>query len=123
MLTTPFPVARPIAKPPRLPHYVMPGSHTLDPPFAWRPNAALGRWPFPRAPWPFETESRAAGTGLLWGGVSMRPRPPRPPCPPVPRPPPRLCLTDPDLVECGCRERPRRCHCGCDDDCDCGCCE
>ena len=60
--------------------YVIPDSHWLDPP--WHRIAqerwpqVFGRFPFPRAPWAFESETRAAGTGLLHG---RRPRPR--PCP------------------------------------------
>jgi hypothetical protein len=63
---------RPIAKPARRPHYVVPCSHLLDPPYAWmhdprRPPWAQGRWPFPRQPFAYESETRAPGTGLIWG--------------------------------------------------------
>lgn len=76
------PHAEPIALPAHPPHYVVPGSHKLDPPYSWN----TPWWPFPRPPWPFETESRAAGTGLIWG--SRLARPPKPqPCPPNPCPP------------------------------------
>jgi len=44
-------------------HYTIPGSHLLDPPY----SARTPTFPFPRFPWPFETESRRAGTGLLGG--------------------------------------------------------
>jgi hypothetical protein len=65
----PFWWQRPLAKPaPRHPHYVMPCSHCLDPPYAWlRP-----KFPFPRQPWRWETESRAPGTGLIWGPPRQR---------------------------------------------------
>lgn len=60
---------RPIALPPLPPHYVMPGSHKLDPPYShWlrgNPNFT-GTFPFPRQPWAFESESRTGGTGLIW---------------------------------------------------------
>jgi hypothetical protein len=60
-----MPVALPIAKPARkVPRYVMPGSHWLDPPYSWE---AQPTWPFPRPPRAFESETRAAGTGLIWG--------------------------------------------------------
>ena len=75
-----MPSNKPIALPAREHHYVMPGSHELDPPFAWK----TPWWPFPRPPWPFETESRAPGTGLLWGTARHRPPKPQPPCPPCP---------------------------------------
>jgi hypothetical protein len=46
------------------------------------PTPWSGGFPIPRTPWPFESETRAAGTGLLSG-----PPPPPPPCPPPPCPP------------------------------------
>jgi len=49
------------------PRYVMPASHTLDPPYAWM----TATWPFPRPPWPYETESRAPGTGLLRSFIGL----------------------------------------------------
>lgn len=66
----------PPALPAGPPAYVLPGSHRLDPPYAqmhdpWRPSHHQGRWPFPRAPWPFESESRPPGTGLLHGQGRM----------------------------------------------------
>lgn len=76
---------RPRALPTGPPRYVVPCSSSLDPPFSFQtPN-----FPFPRAPWPFETESRAAGTGLLAGFVP-------PICPiPIPPPPPFPCVPPP----------------------------
>lgn len=52
----------PPAFPARPPHYVLPGSHLLDPAYRlWQnPN-----FPFPRFPLPFETQTRACGTGLI----------------------------------------------------------
>ena len=52
----------PPAFPARPPHYVLPGSHLLDPAYRlWQnPN-----FPFPRFPLPFETQTRACGTGLF----------------------------------------------------------
>ena len=50
-----------VALPAPCPHYVIPGSHAYDPFYAWQ----IPPFPFPRAPWPFESETRAAGTGLL----------------------------------------------------------
>jgi len=57
-----------VAFPARWPVYVIPCSHLLDPPFARQLNP---NFPFPRQPRAFESESRAVGTGLIWG----------PPCP------------------------------------------
>jgi hypothetical protein len=69
----------PIAMPAPPPHYVLPGSHLLDPGY-WQvpanPNPWRTGWPLPRVAWPGESESRAAGTGLVAG----RPLP----CPPPP---------------------------------------
>ena len=65
----------PAAAPAHSPRYVVPGSHWTDPAYAQIPRAATpwaGGWPFPRVPWPGESETRAPGTGLL-GTV---------PCPP-----------------------------------------
>jgi hypothetical protein len=78
-----LPIPDPIAKPAGKPHYVMPGSHKLDPPFAWE----TPWWPFPRPPRRYETESRAPGTGLIWGSGKHGPPGPQPPwpCPPVPK--------------------------------------
>lgn len=67
MTVRPFPA--PIAKPPQAPHYVVPGSHLLDPPYAWQATGCppwwVGNFPTPRLPWPFESETRAPGTGLI----------------------------------------------------------
>jgi hypothetical protein len=67
-----------IALPPLPPHYIMPGSHFLDPPYSRLPHHGppwkWGHWPFPRDPWRFESETRAPGTGLIKG----RARHPRP---------------------------------------------
>lgn len=74
------------------PRYVIPGSHTIDPRYTQIPRPAnqwVSGWPFPREPWPFESETRAPGTGLLSGPVvcsPFQPCPP-PPCPPPPSPP------------------------------------
>ena len=57
------------------PQYVLPRSQLLDP--GWY-QATSTTWPFPRAPWPLETESRAPGTGLIWGPPRFCPPPP--PC-------------------------------------------
>jgi hypothetical protein len=54
----------PIAQPAGPATYVIPGSHTLDPPYSWQANRA---WPYPRQPGIFESESRAPGTGLIAG--------------------------------------------------------
>lgn len=72
---------RPIACPPSPPRYVMPGSNCLDPPYSFRlqgPPQFVGQFPFPRLPWPFESETRAPGTGLLAGRVNFG----NLPCPP-----------------------------------------
>jgi hypothetical protein len=67
----------PPALPARRPHYVIPGSHWNDPAY-WQmprsPNPWSGGWPLPRTPWPGESETRAAGTGLISSGPF--------PCPP-----------------------------------------
>ena len=42
-------------------HYVIPGSHWLDPPYS------LWRLAHPRDPLPFESATRAIGTGLITG--------------------------------------------------------
>jgi hypothetical protein len=60
---------RAIACPPLQPRYVIPFSHLLDPPYAWK----TPHFPCPRPPRPWESESRMPGTGLIWG-------PPRPRC-------------------------------------------
>jgi hypothetical protein len=77
-----MPYAPIIALPPKLPHYVMPGSQNLDPPYSWN----TPWWPYPRPPRAFESETRAAGTGLIWGppGGTTPPLALPPPCPPVP---------------------------------------
>lgn len=59
------PHMRPIAKPSRPQHYVLPKSELMDPPYSWW---ASPTWPYPRAPLPYESETRARGTGLIWGG-------------------------------------------------------
>jgi hypothetical protein len=67
-----------VAKPAQFPRYVIPKSHLLDPAYA---RVANRNWPFPRRPWPFESESRAKGTGLI---THSRKRPPAlPPCKPL----------------------------------------
>lgn len=71
------PQMRPIAKPSRPQHYVLPCSELLDPPYSWWSSPT---WPYPRAPWAYETESRAPGTGLLWGPSSACPPKRCPPC-------------------------------------------
>jgi hypothetical protein len=66
----------PPALPPRAPRYVIPGSFWLDPAYAEIPRRTSpwrGGWPFPRVPWPAESESRAAGTGLIRGAVPCHP--------------------------------------------------
>ena len=70
-----------IARPAPCPQYALPASHLYDPYYYQQ----LPPWPFPRPPRPYETESRADGTGLIWG---FPPAPPLcPPCPPPPCPP------------------------------------
>jgi hypothetical protein len=71
---------RPIAKPSRPQHYVLPCSENLDPPYSWWRSKT---WPYPRMPWAFESETRAKGTGLIWGCAD--------PCPPRPCAPPKKC--------------------------------
>ena len=77
-----MPHAAPIARPAREQHYVIPGSHWLDPPYAWQ----TPHFPKPRPPWAFESETRAPGTGLWWGGPHYKPphQPPGP-CGPAPK--------------------------------------
>jgi hypothetical protein len=69
------PVGGLIACPARWPHYVIPCSHLLDPFYAQQLNPCF---PFARPPRAFESESRAAGTGMIRGTA---------PCPPGPPPP------------------------------------
>jgi hypothetical protein len=81
------PPIKPIALPaPRCPRYVIPGSQNLDPPYSWQMQCAPpwinGRFPWPRVPWPWESETRAAGTGLI-----ATPCPAFPPTCPPPSPP------------------------------------
>jgi hypothetical protein len=86
-----IPEVRPrLACPAPVPHYVIPGSHRLDPPYSWQNDPTIpswwqGRWPWPRIPWPFESESRARGSGLIT--PSCRPPPALPPCKPLYWPP------------------------------------
>lgn len=70
----------PPAFPARPPHYVLPGSHLLDPFYVFWLNP---NYPFPRFPRPFETQTRADGTGLI-AGNPCQPAPPPTPCPPAP---------------------------------------
>lgn len=77
------PQARVIALPALKPHYVIPQSNNLDPPYSWKVSPT---WPFPRAPWPYETETRAAGTGLIWGAGTTTPPATTGCCPPPPPP-------------------------------------
>ena len=69
------PVGGLVAAPAPYPHYVIPCSHLLDPPYATQLNP---NFPFPRAPRAWESETRAAGTGLIWGPSSAAAMP----CPP-----------------------------------------
>lgn len=62
----------PVALPAAWPRYVIPCSHLLDAPYSLSLNPG---YPFPRQPRPFESETRAGGTGLIWG-------PSRQPCSP-----------------------------------------
>jgi len=62
-----------IALPARWPVYVIPCSHLLDFPYVRQLNP---NFPFPRQPWPFESESRAPGTGLISAGQTTVPCPP-----------------------------------------------
>jgi hypothetical protein len=73
------------------PSYVIPGSHRLDPPYSLQNNPCAppwmsGKFPFPRMPWPFESETRAFGTGLTMTDWCINPPTPVPPTP-VPPPP------------------------------------
>lgn len=52
----------PRAKPASQSTYVLPGSHTLDPPYSWELNRD---WPNPRTPSAWESETRAPGTGFI----------------------------------------------------------
>jgi len=70
---TPYPCANPpfsrpvsglTALPAPWPSYVIPCSHLLDPPYAQQLNP---NFPYPRTPRAFESETRAGGTGLIWG--------------------------------------------------------
>ena len=58
------PVGPLVACPAPYPHYVIPCSHLLDPAYATQLNP---NFPFPRTPRAWESETRAAGTGLIWG--------------------------------------------------------
>jgi hypothetical protein len=77
-----------IALPPNLPRYVIPGSQWLDPPYSWirppTPPTWNAHWPFPRKPWPFESCTRAPGTGLIFSPDPCFPQP----CHPLRMPPP-----------------------------------
>lgn len=76
------PFSRPVgnltAQPTLWPRYVIPCSHLLDPAYATSLNAT---YPFPRMPRAFESETRADGTGLIWGASGV-PGAPTQPCPP-----------------------------------------
>lgn len=77
------PFSRPVgpltACPAPWPHYVIPCSNLLDPAYARQLNP---NFPFPRMPRAFESETRADGTGLIWGPqTSVCPPQPCPPCP------------------------------------------
>ena len=71
------PVGGLVAAPAPYPHYVIPCSHLLDPAYAQQLNP---NFPFPRQPLAYESETRAAGTGLIWGPSSA----PAAVCPPTP---------------------------------------
>jgi hypothetical protein len=79
------PFARPIACPPQWPHYVIPCSQNLDPPYSWQNSCVppwwQGQFPLPRLPWRYESETRAPGTGLI-GNPCAQPLP----CPPQVQP-------------------------------------
>lgn len=70
----------PPALPAGPPRYTIPGAHLLDPAYVFFQNPG---WPYPRQPWPFESETRAAGTGLI-GGPTMAPPAPPALCGPAP---------------------------------------
>ena len=72
------PVRTMVALPAPYPHYVIPCSNLLDPAYVRQLQPG---WPFPRAPWPFESETRAPGTGLLASFIHQPCVPP--PCPPT----------------------------------------
>jgi len=65
-----------VALPARWPVYVIPCSHLLDPFYARQLNPTF---PFPRQPRAFESETRAGGTGLIWGPQCRTPKPTSPP--------------------------------------------
>ena len=71
------PVGPLVAIPAQFPRYVIPCSHLLDAPYARSLNPCF---PFPRPPRPFESETRADGTGLLRGFIPPI-KPPPFPCP------------------------------------------
>lgn len=79
-----YPELKPrLAAPAPPPSYVIPGSQYLDPPYSQMLNPCAppwmqGKYPFPRNPWPFESETRAFGTGL----IQTDPCQPTQPCPP-----------------------------------------
>jgi len=59
-----------VAFPARWPVYVIPCSHLLDPFYV---RQLQPTFPFPRQPWPFESETRAPGTGLIRGSQCPTP--------------------------------------------------
>ena len=86
---SPFPCASPpfskpvsglVANPATWPQYVIPCSHLLDPAYATQLNP---NFPFPRQPRAYESETRADGTGLIWGPQTRVAPPPPPPPPPM----------------------------------------
>ena len=68
-----------VARPAPCPQYALPATHLYDP-FYYQ---QLSPWPFPRAPWPYESETRAPGTGLIMGPGTPTVTTP---CPPPPQP-------------------------------------
>jgi len=75
------PVTGLVANPATWPSYVIPCSHLLDPAFATTLNP---NFPYPRQPRAFESETRADGTGLIFGAQTTQTVVPPPPCPPMP---------------------------------------
>ena len=72
-----------VALPADCPRYVIPCSNLLDPAYRTQLNPSF---PYPRQPLAYESETRAPGTGLLFGGPTVVPFPTPVPCPPCPPP-------------------------------------
>jgi hypothetical protein len=92
------PKVKPIAlPPPPCPSYVIPGSQNLDPPYSWQssgPSFFTSNFPWPRMPWPWESETRAPGTGLI-----ATPCPPFPGTCPPPASPPAVTMSRPRQLQ------------------------